>query len=245
MDALGLLFAFASLTVYPGGLYLAFVALGVRRAARLPASEERLTPAGWLAMVSGCAAVSLVPLPGSPVSSLPPNGGVSPNLVAAALLLSVAVGLGAGGGWTRRRLIIALAVVIAGIMVAAATASLSLTVITGIPGATLSAARACAAAALLVGAPVLCQAYSRTPVITRAVLLSSLTIFALSLVVSPQRQGWQALAAAMIVAIAAVAYAALLGVVRHYASREHVLFVAVSLGAATASTILALGVARP
>jgi hypothetical protein len=245
MDALGLLFAFASLTVYPGGLYLALIASGVRRAARLPSAAERITPAGWLAMLAATAAVSLAPLPGSPVSSLPPNGGVSPNLVAAVVLLAAAVGLGAGGGWTRRRLFVAVAVLVAAVMLAVATTSLSLTVVTAIPGTMLSAARACAAAALLVGAPLLCQPFSRAPVIVRSVLLSALTVFALALVVSPQRQGWQALAAAMIVVAAAVSYAAVIGLLRRYASRDHVLFLAFSLGAATASAILALVVARP
>jgi hypothetical protein len=245
MDALGLLFAFASLTVYPGGLYLLVIAWGVRHGGRLPAAGERTSAAGWLAMLAAAAAVSLAPLPGSPVSSLPPNGGVSPNLVAASILLAAAVGLGTGGGWTRRRLAVAVAVVIAAVMLAVATASLSLTVITAIPGTTLSAARACAAAALLIGAPLLCQPFSRAPVLVRAFLLSSLAVFALALVVSPQRQGWQALAAAIIVAVAAVSYAAIIGLVRRYASRDHVLFVAFSLGAATASAILALGVARP
>lgn len=245
MDALGLLFAFAALTVYPGGLYLLLIAWGARHAARLPAAEERNTAVGWLAILAALAAVSLAPLPGSPVSSLPPNGGVSPNLVAAAVLLAAAMSLGTGSGWTRRRLIIALAVVVAGVTLAAATASLSLTVITGISGAALSAARACAAVALLVGAPLLCQPFSRTPVVVRAVLLSSLAVFALSLVASPQRQGWQALVAAMIVAVAAVGYAAILGFVRRQASGDHMLFLAVSLAAATASAVLALGVARP
>jgi hypothetical protein len=245
MDALGLFFAFASLTVYPGGLYLSLIAWGVRRAARLPETTERVSPAGWLAMVAATAAVSLAPLPGSPVSSLPPNGGVSPNLVVAGVLLAAAIGLGAAGSWTRRRLVVALAVVVSAVMLAVATASLSLTVITAIPGTALIAARACAGAALLVGAPLLCQPFSRAPVLVRAVLLSSLTVFALALVVSPQRQGWEAFATAIIVAVAAATYAAIIGLVRRHASRDHVLFLAFSLSAATASAILALGVARP
>jgi hypothetical protein len=102
MDPLGLLLEVVALAVYPGGLFLAALAWITFRGAGL-ARDAPLDIRGLAAVVAAVVAAAMAPLPGTPAASLPPDGGATPNLIAAVLLIVVAGALVAPEPWSRRR----------------------------------------------------------------------------------------------------------------------------------------------
>ena len=103
MDPLGLLLEVVALAVYPGGLFLAALAWITCAAPGLTRGIHRSTFAGLAAIAAAVVAAAMAPLPGTPASSLPPDGGATPNLIAAVLLVVVAGALVAPEPWSRRR----------------------------------------------------------------------------------------------------------------------------------------------
>jgi hypothetical protein len=241
MDPLGLLLAVLALTVYPGGLYLAAIAWASGHVARLPQGRE-MTARDWLLTASAGVATALAPLPASPAGSLPPGTGAAPNLLVAAMLLAAALALAGAGRSTPRRIIVVAAMAAPLLLLAVAAGSLSIPVIVAVPGAALTAARACTAAALLVAAPLVYHPFDTSPYNARAVLMASTCVFALSLV-APASTGWAALLTALAVAAAAMFYAVALGTLRRLAARDHVALLALSVALASSAAILSLAVA--
>ena len=104
MDPLGLLLDIVAVAVYPGGLFLAVLAVIVQRAGGLPRTGG-FDARALGAVIAAALAASMASLPGSPAASLPPSGGATPNLAAAILLLFVAASLAAPEPWSVRRVV--------------------------------------------------------------------------------------------------------------------------------------------
>ena len=204
MDPVGLAQAVLALAVFPGGALLAAVAGLAARAGHGPVSAA-LGAREVAALVLVDAAVALAPLPGSPVASLPPGVGASPDLAIAAILLTAAVTV-ARAGWTGRQALGAGAAVVSAAALAAGAASLSLPAIVAAPGTAMLAARAAAAVALLVagGAAV---AGSELPLRSRAALLAGIGLLACALPAPVPAKTWQAAVTSAIIAVAALLYA--------------------------------------
>ena len=241
MDALGVLYAALSLVLYPSGIYLAGAAYIVSRAAGLPRGEAARSP--W----PGCAAVALaaalLPLPGSPLEALTSLKGVAPNVIVAALIISAACAFASEMRWTRRRIAVGASLALAMAALADGAATLSLPLIAGTPGALLSGARWCVAAALLISAPLLVRADDTTVSrLVRAAVLSTAALMAEALVLPSAAIAPVGAA----VALGGVAlYGLLIRLTRRLAIADSVVLFLPGIGCASAAVALGVLAARP
>ncbi len=220
MDPLGLLLEVVALAVYPGGLFLAVMAWITSRGAGLPRGAP-LDPRGCAAIAIAVVAAAMAPLPGTPAASLPPQGGATPNLVAAVLLVVAAGALVAPAPWSlRRRALIAfggIALVLLGLV----AASFSTTDISGLPGRMDDAARILAVVGVLVALPMVVkpQREGGSAAARAAVVAASLEVV-LAIVIPPAQQ-WP-VAPLWVVGLVAVtaAYAVLLRLFRSATQTE-------------------------
>ena len=153
MDTLALLSAAVAVLLYPGGAYLA--GAGLLAGGRAVVAPARWTAPAVAAMACAWFAAALLPLPGSPATSLPGGSGPTANLLGILLLLAAAVALAGPQRWSPGRLLLAAAVAVPALVLAAAAATFSLPVIVGLPGGRLGLARDLAGGAILVAAPLL------------------------------------------------------------------------------------------
>ncbi|HXA30529.1 MAG TPA: hypothetical protein VN193_17485 [Candidatus Angelobacter sp.] len=216
MDALGLFAAVVAVTLFPGGVYACAAAGGAAWAGRLDAHQgSRWTPAALSAAALLLFGAALVPLPQSPATELPGPGGAPANVLAALLLIGAGIALGTAPRWPRARVAAAIAASVPLLVLAAQAATLSFPVVVGLPGPRLAAARALAAAAILLAVPVLGDLDStRVPRGLRALQVAVPALVAAVLLAPP---GWSNIpaAAAAALALAGVAvYAAVLAGVR-------------------------------
>ena len=241
MDPLGLLFAAVGLLVYPGGAYLAALAGLPAWTGALPRGRAPMRIDSWAAMIAAILAAALAPMAGSLVAVLPPDRGVAPNLVAAAVLLTGAFALAGPDRWSARRLAAALALGVPWLALAVGAASIQLPVIAGVPGAALAAARWCTALATLVAAPLVIQPFdASTALAPRAVLLGTLLLMGLSIALAGTIISGSAPLEAVVVLAAGAAYALVLRVVQRAVVAEHGALLASSIACAGAATLLAL-----
>ncbi|HEX6538326.1 MAG TPA: hypothetical protein VF155_04010 [Candidatus Dormibacteraeota bacterium] len=205
MDALGAAEAVLALALLPGGLLLASAGwLGAAAAGRR--GLWSLGPREVVVLLLTDLAVAQAPLPGSPITTLPPGQGAAPDIAVVALLIAAAVATATSErrpGWPW---VIAGTLSGAALTVALGAASLSLPAITGHPGASMLAARAAVAVAVLVAAPALTWGSRLSPP-GEATLLAGLGLLGLSLLSPPALPAWQAALATALAAVAAAAYA--------------------------------------
>src|SRR5207302_9662687 len=203
MDTLALLSAAVAVLLYPGGAYLAGAAL--LAGGRAAAAPARWTPPAVAAAACAVFAAALLPLPGSPATSLPGRTGPTANLLGVLLLLAAAVVLTGPPRWPARRLVLAGAATLPALVLAVAAATFSLPVLVGLPGVRLGLARDLAAAAVLVAAPLLVpDEPATTPPPARAVVLGVVVLAGMSLWVPATLPRLPGVAAAAVV-LAAVA----------------------------------------
>jgi hypothetical protein len=242
VDVLSLFAAVVALTLFPGGVYAVAVAAGAATGGRLPAGAAAWTSANLAAAVLLLTGVALVPLPDAPSATLPVDTGAPANLLAALILVGGSVALGSAPAWSRARGIAAAAAVVPLLVLAAAAATLSLPVVVALPGRELASARALAAVALLLAAPVLGRPHDpAVPRGLRALLLAVPALLAAVLLAPP---GWSnlpgALVAAMVLAGVGL-YAGVIGTVgRLLRGRELPLAAAAALAAIASITLAAL-----
>jgi hypothetical protein len=174
------------------------------------------------------------------VAALPPGTGAPANLLGALLLAGGGLALGMPARWTRVRLVAAAAAILPLLVLAASAATVSFPVVVGLPGRRLAAARALAAVALLLAAPVLGRAYDFClPRGLRALALAVPALFAAVLLAPPGWSGVPAAAAAALVAAGSVLYGGLVGAIALSLRRRAVPGGAYAAGlAAIASMIL-------
>ena len=183
MDVLGLLAALVAVIGFPGGAYTVAAAGVAARLGRMPPSHVRWPAPAYAATVLVVAACALLPLPGSPALHLPSGSGAPANLLGIQLLLGAAIVLVASPQWTWPRLLAAAAVAVPPLVLAAASATFDVTVLVGLPGRAVGAARLLAALALLLGAPHLAQPGDlAVPRTARALLLAAAGLLATALV---------------------------------------------------------------
>jgi hypothetical protein len=136
--------------------------------------------------------------------------GASANLLAALLLLGGGLALGTPAQWSRARIAAGIAALAPLLVLAAGAATLDFPVVVGLPGRNLAAARALAAATLLLAAPVLGRpADASLPRGLRALTLAVPALVAAVLLAPP---GWSGLPAAVTAAMVAAGVAAYAGV---------------------------------
>jgi hypothetical protein len=211
MDALGLLAAVVAVTLFPGGVYAFAAAGGAAVAGRLPAAQRPWTSAHAGAAALLLFAAALVPLPQAPAAALPAPDGAPSNLLAVLLLLGAGIAAGTPASWTRARIAAATAAVAPLLVLGAAAATLSLPVVVALPGRELAAARALAATAILVAAPLLGRVQdTATPRPLRALLLVVPALVAAVLLAPP---GWSNIPAAAAAAMTLAGIALYAGVV--------------------------------
>jgi hypothetical protein len=212
VDVLGLLGAVVAVALFPGGIYAAAVAVAALPGTRMPAAEEPWTGNTVAAAILLLCAAALVPLPDSPVIALPPNNGAPANLLAAMVLGGAGFAVGMPPRWSRARLLAGIAAAVPLLVLAASAATLSFPVVVALPGRRLAAARALAAVALLLAAPVLTRVYDHClPRGLRALGLAVPALFAAVLLAPPGWSNLAAPAAAAMVVGGTVLYGGLVG----------------------------------
>jgi hypothetical protein len=241
MDTLALLSAAVAILLYPGGAYLAGAALlAGGRAVTAPA---RWTPPAVAAVACAGFAAALLPLPGSPATSLPGNAGPTANLLGVLLLLAAAVVQGGPPRWSQDRLVLAAAVILPVLVLAAAAATFSLPVIVGLPGGRLSLARDLAAVAVLLGAPLLVpDEPASTPAAARAVVLGVVVLAGMALWVPATLPRLPGVAAAAVVLAAVALHGRISPALRPAVVRP---VTAVAVVAALCAAVLGAIAARP
>jgi hypothetical protein len=244
MDVLSLLAAIVAVTVFPGGFYLAAVAGGVAAGGRLPAARGTTwSPPALAAVALLVLTAALVPLPGAPSAVLPLDNGAPANLLAILLLLGGGLALGTAPQWSRTRIAAGLAALAPLLVLAAQAATLDVSVVVGLPGRSLAAARALAAATLLLATPVLARpADTALPRGLRAVAVAVPTLLAAVLLAPPGWSGLPAAVAAALVFGGIAAYAVLAGgLARLLRGAELPLAVAAVLTAIASIALAAVG----
>lgn len=209
---LGLLDAVVAVALFPGGLYAMAMAAAVLPGTRMPAAQEPWTGNAVAAAVLLVCAAALVPLPDSPVTALPAGGGAPANLLAAVLLCGAGFAVGMPARWPRVRLTAAVAAATPLLVLAASASTLSFPVVVSLPGRRLAAARALAAVAVLLAAPVLARVHDHClPRGLRGLGLAVPALVAAVLLAPPGWSNLAAAAAAAMVAGGAVLYGVLVG----------------------------------
>jgi hypothetical protein len=246
MDALGLFAAVVALTLFPGGVYTCAAAGGAAWAGRIAGrGASTWTPAALGAAALLIFGAALVPLPQSPAAELPTQGGAPANLLAALLLIGAGVALGTAPRWPRARVAAAAAASVPLLVLAAQAATLSFPVVVSLPGPRLAAARALAAAAILLAVPVLGNLDdTAAPRGLRALHVAVPALVAAVLLAPP---GWSNIpaAAAAAMTLAGIAlYAAVLTGLRRFLKGHSLPFAAVSVCAAIAAIVVTVLASR-
>jgi hypothetical protein len=245
MDPLGLLLEVVALAVYPGGLFLAALAWITSRGAGLTRGAA-LDIRGLAAVAAAVVAAAMAPLPGTPAASLPPDGGATPNLIAAVLLVVVAGALVAPEPWSRRRRVLVAFGGIAIILLGLGATSFSSTDIAAATGGAADAARILTVIAVLVALPIVVKPqFSHASVVARATVVAASLEVVLAIVIPPGQQ-WPLgpLWVLGIVASAAV-YALLLRIGRAMTQGEAAPMVAIAWLCSVAASVIAVVAARP
>jgi hypothetical protein len=222
VDPLGALAALTAVALYPGGLFVAALAVALRWSSG-SSPGRRVGSGDLIAMLAATVAASLAPAPGSVATLLPPSPafGVEPNLGAAIVLEALAVSLAGGGPWNVTRLALSVTSLAPLLVLAALAATLSLPVLAGMPGALVSAGRALAAGALLTAGLVASPLRGEDDA-ARLFTLASLAVLAGSLALSASTTQLPAPAAAAALGGVALAYGLVARVLRGTPSRATV-----------------------
>jgi hypothetical protein len=245
MDPLGLLLEVVALAVYPGGLFLAALAWITYRGAGL----DRHTPLdvrGLAAIATAVVAAAMAPLPGTPAASLPPDGGATPNLIAAVLLVAVAGALVAQEPWSRRRRVLVAFGGISLVLLGLVATSFSSTDIAAATGGAAAAARILTVVAVLVALPIVVKPQSPgVSAVARATAVAASLVVVLAIVIPPGQQ-WPLgpIWVLGVVAVAAV-YALLLRVGRAMTQGESAPVVVVAWLCSVAASVAAVVAVRP
>ena len=150
MDPTGLLDSVLAVAVYPGASFLALAALLRTRLAGRRAALRPGGPPPAISLVPATSAViaaAMLPVVGSPMLRLPPPSGAAGNVVAVLVLLAISVDLGArstAAGW------LAAAAALPVLALATTLGTLDVETVVRAPGAGGIAARALAAALLVI-----------------------------------------------------------------------------------------------
>jgi hypothetical protein len=241
MDALALLSAAVAVLLYPGGAYLAAAAL--LAGGRAAAAPVRWTPPAAAGAVCAGLAAALLPLPGSPATSLPGRSGATANLLGLLVLLAGAVALTTPVRWSPRRLLLAGAVTVPALALAAAASTLSLPVIVGLPGSRLALARDLAALAVLLAAPLLLpDDPEASPPPARALVLGVVVLAGMSLWVPAALPRLPGVAGAAVVLAAVALHGRVAPALVRLAARQAT---AAAAASALAAVVLGAVAARP
>jgi hypothetical protein len=245
MDPLGLLLDIVAVAVYPGGLFLAALALITQRAGGLPRAGA-IDVRALGAIIAATLAASMASLPGSPAASLPPPGGATPNLAAAILLLFVAGSLAAQEPWSIRRVALSGLGGAALILLGLVAASFSVATIAGAAGGEATAARILAAATVLVALPLVVQPHAEgAGALGRLAVTAAALEVVLALLVPPSLH-WPAGLIAVGAVVGGVAvYGLLLRAARAATRREYSALIALAGACCAAATVVAVLAARP
>ena len=245
MDPLGLLLDIVAVAVYPGGLFLAVLAVIMQRSGGLPRSRD-LDARALGAVIAATLAASMSSVPGSPAASLPPAGGATPNLAAAILLLFVAASLAAPEPWSVRRVVLGGLGGASLILLGLIAASFSVATVAGGAGGAGLTARILAAATALVALPIVVQPFKRGPgAVGRLAVTTATAEVVLALVVPPSLQ-WPATLIAVGALTGGVAlFGLLLRATRALTRREYPALVLLATACCTAATVAAVIAARP
>jgi hypothetical protein len=245
MDPLGLLLDIVAVAVYPGGLFLAVLAVIVQRTGGLPrtgAFDARTLGA----VIAAALAASMASLPGSPSASLPPSGGATPNLAAAILLLFVAASLAAPEPWSVRRVVLGGLGGASLVLLGLVAASFSVATIAGLGGGEALTARILAAATALIALPLVVQPHKRgSRAAGRIATVAATAEVVLALLVPPSLQFPATLLAVAALLGGVAAYGLLLRAARAATRREYPALVALTAACCAAATVVAVLAARP
>jgi len=244
MDAVGLFAAVVAVALFPGGVYACAAAGGAAWAGRLSAARATAwTPAAVASAALLLFGAAMMPLPQAPATALPGPDGAPANLLAILLLVGGGVALGTAPRWPRARIAAGVAAALPLLVLAAQAATLSFPTVIGLPGRSLAAARALAAVALLLAAPLLGRLDD--PTVPRALRALHLAVPALVAAVLLAPPGWSNLPAAVAAAmtLAGVAlYAGVMGAMRR-ALRGHPSPLAIAASAAAIASIVVTSLA--
>jgi len=245
MDPLGLLLDIVAVAVYPGGLFLAALAVTLQRTGGLPRRRD-LDARGFGAVIAATLAASMSALPGSPAASVPPAGGAAPNLVAAILLVFVGASLTAPEPWSVRRMVLGGLGGASLILLGLVATSFSVASVAGGAGGAGLTARILAAASTLIALPLVVQPHGRGAGAAGRIAVSAATAeVVLSLVIPPSLQ-WPAGPIAVGALLGAVAvYGLLLRATRAITRREYPALVALAAACSAAAAVAAVLAARP
>jgi hypothetical protein len=208
MNPLSALRAVLALTLFPGAAYAGAVAVAAAWAGRVPAGRAPARLEELAGATGVMTAAGLLALPGSPLEGLPT--GVS----LAGLLTALTAGLawGTSARWPWPRLAAAAAALFPLLAVAIAARTLDLRTMAVAP---VEAARVWAAAAALLALPALIRPFDAGPSrSSRACLLATSALLALSLAVGSPLSAQPAAAVAVVCGAGSVLYAGALGVLR-------------------------------
>jgi hypothetical protein len=245
MDPLGLLLDIVAVAVYPGGLFLAALAVIVQRTGGLPRRRD-LDARALGAVIASALAASMSALPGSPAASLPPPGGATPNLVAAVVLLFVAASLAAPEPWSVRRVVLGGLGGASLILLGLLATSFSVAAVAGGAGGEGLTARVLAAVTTLIALPLVVQPHSRTGgAVGRIAVTAATAEVVLALVIPPALQ-WPAGPIAVVALVAALAfYGLVMRATRAVTRRELPALVVLDTACCVAATVAAVLAARP
>jgi hypothetical protein len=245
MDPLGLLLDVVALAAYPGGVFLAAMAWVTYRGAGMERSGP-LDVRGLAAIALAAVAAAMAPLPGTPAASLPPPGGATPNLVAAALLVVVAGSLVAPEPWSRRRLVLVAFGAISLVLLGLVATSFSSTEIASAAGRPNAAARILAVIAVLLALPIVVKPQrAGGSVAARATVVAAALEVVLAIVIPPAQQ-WPLAPLWVVGLVVSVAvYALFLRLGRTATRREHPSLFAVAWLCSIAASVTAVIAARP
>jgi hypothetical protein len=245
VDPLGLLLEVVALAVYPGGAFLAALALITSRGAGL-ARGAALDIRGLAAVAAAMVAAAMAPLPGTPAASLPPDGGATPNLIAAVLLVVVAGALVAPEPWSRRRRVLVIFGGIAIILLGLGATSFSSTDIAAATGGVADAARILTVIALLVALPIVVKPqFPHASVVARAAVVAASLEVVLAIAIPPGQQWPLGPLWVLGIVVAAAVYALLLRIGRAITQGESASVVAIAWLCAVAASVAAVVAARP
>lgn len=208
MNPLAILSAVVAVAVFPGAAYTGLTSLLATWAGRLPATTGPPRLGGAAAAVGVAAGCGLLALPGSPLFNLPTGASLAGLLG----LLAAGLAWGTSEDWPWQRVAAAAAVLLPVLAVAGAAGTLDVRTLSDAP---LEPARIAAAAAVLLALPALVRPFDpAAPRACRGALLGALPLVAISLATYSPLGGLAPALVAAISALAAVAYATLVGALR-------------------------------
>jgi hypothetical protein len=245
MDPLGLLLDIVAVAIYPGGLFLAALALITQRAGALPRGGA-IDVRALGAIIAATLAASMASLPGSPAASLPPPGGATPNLAAGILLLFVAGSLAAQEPWSIRRVALSGFGGAALILLGLVAASFSVATIAGAAGGEAAAARILAAATVLVALPLIVQPHAESAGAMGRLAVTAASLEVVLALLVPPSLHWPATVIAVGAVVGGVVvYGLLLRAARAATRREYPALIALAGACCAAATVVAVLATRP